>query len=284
MLALAPNQPLMRRFSEKETKTVTLIVGIICKDAIVLAAESETTAGNIKKHGTKKISVVEFLNGWALVGESGVAEYSNDAICRLKKVAAKTEITHDRTIADTVGNVVKEIRSRIISLHPQATPDEWQYFFCQTHNAFELTVGYYFENEPLLFRVPLHSATPAPETARPFSVSGVGGDLAFYLLKQSPLNAVPSHQAALIAAYVTHEVKNTISGCGGGTSLAVVSNGKRPEIISEPAVAKMGSEITRLVEMGNAQRLQSISEILKSTPMVYQSLDVVPGATLCDGV
>jgi hypothetical protein len=61
------------RRKPKKGKRVTLILGIICRDAIVLAADSQTTKGSAKQLGANKISVAEFGNGKAAVAESGSA-------------------------------------------------------------------------------------------------------------------------------------------------------------------------------------------------------------------
>ena len=51
---------------------VTLIVGIICRDAIVLAADSQNSYGSLKLPGTNKISKVTFRDKKEiLVAESG---------------------------------------------------------------------------------------------------------------------------------------------------------------------------------------------------------------------
>jgi 20S proteasome alpha/beta subunit len=250
---------------------VTLIVGIICKDAIVFGAESETTRGSAKQHGTEKISIIEFLNGYALVGEAGAATYSNIAVDSFKRKAAGREITDDRTIANAAKDAVLEFRNHMTSLHPGLSPTNWEDFFYQEQNDFELTLGYYFSGKAFLFKFRPMTAWPQPIAAE-FSTSGIGSDLAHYLLKDFPFGQISSHQATLIASYVVKEAKGSVAYCGGGTSLAVVSQGKRPEKISAEQANAMELQITNMVAMENRHRLQQLSEIVNLTKMEYQSL------------
>ena len=103
---------------------MTLIVGIICKDGIVLAADSQTTKGMAKQPGANKIRVIEFANGKALVAESGSASLSASVIDLFQGKAAGRKIENEMTIAKIAEESVREIRNSLTSLHPNNTsPD-----------------------------------------------------------------------------------------------------------------------------------------------------------------
>jgi hypothetical protein len=163
---------------------VTLIVGIICKDGIVLAADSQTTKGAAKQLGANKISVVEFENGKALVAESGSASLSVSAIQAFQRKAAGRKIEDDSTVATIAEEAVREIRSSLTSLNPNCnSPTEWQDFFWREANYFELMVAYYFGGKPHLYKLNPLWCIPVPATSH-FMTSGIAGDLANYILQE----------------------------------------------------------------------------------------------------
>ena len=249
---------------------MTQIIGIVCKDAIVFGAESETTSGAAKKHGTEKISIVNFLNGYAMIAEAGAEAWSNSTVESFRRKAAITKIVDDMTIANTAKESVLEIRNHIKSLHPDTSLAEWENFFYQDANNFELKVGYYFSGSPYIFKLHPFSAYPY-QNKREFVTSGIGGDLAHYLLKDFSFGQIPSHATTLIAAYVLKEVKGSTQYCGGATSIALVSDGNRPERMLPSEVDSMETQIEQMRLVENDNRLKKLNDLVDSTCMAYQT-------------
>jgi 20S proteasome alpha/beta subunit len=246
------------------------IIGIVCKDAIVFGAESETTRGSAKQHGTEKISIVNFPNGYAMIAEAGAEAWSNSAVESFRRKAAVTKIVDDMTIPNTVKESILEIRNHMKSLHPDTLLAEWENFFYQEANDFELTVGYYFSGTPHIFKFHPFSAYPYPNK-REFVTSGIGGDLAHYLLKDFSFGQIPAHATTLIAAYVLQEVKGSTQYCGGATSIALVSDGNRPEKMSASEVDSMEAQIAEMRLVENDNRLKKLNDLVDSTCMAYQA-------------
>lgn len=201
---------------------MTLIVGIICKDAIVLAADSQTTKGTAKQLGTNKISIVEFENGKALVAESGSTSLSISAIQTFQRKAKGKQIEDDLTIAKTAEEAVREINTSLTSLHPQCnSPIEWQNFFYQDINYFELMVAYYFDGKPHLYKLNPLWCIPVPATSY-FMTSGIAGDLANYILQEHTEPTMDSEFASVIAIKVIEDAIEYVEGCGSPPRVALI--------------------------------------------------------------
>jgi hypothetical protein len=86
----------------KRKSRVTIIIGIICKDAIVLASDSQTTSGGMKRTDTDKISSIKFATKPVLVAEAGNAGTSARALEILRGLARDIPIDDYRVPADQV--------------------------------------------------------------------------------------------------------------------------------------------------------------------------------------
>ena len=201
---------------------MTLIVGIICKDGIVLAADSQTTKGMAKQPGANKIRVIEFANGKALVAESGSASLSASVIDLFQGKAAGRKIENEMTIAKIAEESVREIRNSLTSLHPNNTsPTDWQNYFGEETNYFELMVAYYFGSKPRLYKLNPLWCIPVPATSY-FMTSGIAGDLANYILKEHTEPKMDSEFASVIAIKVVEDAIEYVEGCGSPPRVALI--------------------------------------------------------------
>src|SRR5437899_7246721 len=96
---------------------VTIIVGIACKNGIVLASDSETTCGFAKSRDTVKVHFIQFSNGMALLGESGNADIASRAIDQFQDYAKATALTDYRTAADVLQKALWKVRDELTTTH-----------------------------------------------------------------------------------------------------------------------------------------------------------------------
>src|SRR4051794_31680526 len=89
------------RFKPNPKRSKTIITGIICKDAIVLASDSQTTTDEGKRCKTKKLHSVAFRDSMCLVAESGNATLSGYFMELFRAAAADTTITGPRAVTET---------------------------------------------------------------------------------------------------------------------------------------------------------------------------------------
>lgn len=126
---------------------VTIIAGLICKDAIVLASDGQVTDSPSKLPDAKKITEVQFLNGKALIAESGSVALSNHAVQICRSKARQTDMqSADDIVAQTLQASVRQVRNEQVALYPKRkyTLEEWQKYF-RDENPCELMVAYYFK-------------------------------------------------------------------------------------------------------------------------------------------
>ena len=248
---------------------MTLIVGVVCKDAIVFGAESETTRGTSKYQSTKKISIVNFINGNAIVGEAGIQHLSSGVVDKFIEVASTTRIENEESIVKALEKSFREITARTIA--PRLGTKTCQDFYRQEQNCFEISLGFFWDGKPSIYILnPVYGI--AVKCRGRFSASGIGAELAQYLLKDSDFVKMDSRAATIEVASVVREVKTSVSGCGGTTEIVLVGNGNKPEKMSQAAIASLDEKIQFLSEKRRAERRQAIEETKQNISMEYQSL------------
>jgi 20S proteasome alpha/beta subunit len=222
---------------------MTLIIGIICQDAIVLASETQTTAGSYRILDTQKIHRIAFNNGEAILAESGVVDSASVVIQKIKKDALEVKITDEETIPNFIQSKVREFRSDAISLHPNAGLIEWQNFFYSDNNSFNLTFAYYHGEKPFLYNIEPAKAKASRLPGRHYSASGIGAELGTYLLREHSKPNMPYWQAAYVASHVVETVKDHVEGCGGKTQIGVIrSHGQMYEPIGGIDICLLGND------------------------------------------
>src|SRR5438477_1615303 len=125
-------------------KPMTIIVGLVCKDCIVMASDSQTTDGFSKRCDTEKISTVQFVNSQVLVAASGMSSLSNQAVAVFQKLAKGKTIEADKAddqVVEIARTALFEVRKAQYQIHVHDySLEQWQRFFRDDYPA-ELTVG-----------------------------------------------------------------------------------------------------------------------------------------------
>ena len=246
-------------------KPVSLITGIICKDGIVLAADSQTTKGTAKQLGANKISVVEFQDGKVLVAESGSAALSQRAIQVFQQKAFDRKMENAEMVAKVAEEAVREIRTSQTSLHPDCKlPEDWQDFFSKEINYFELMVAYYFEDEPCLYKFNPLWCIPIRATSY-FMTSGIASDLANYILSEHTEPRMKAGFASVIAVKVIEDAADYVEGCGRPARVAII----------RPPVALGTGEDVVVAALGQSAGLASKVSPFPKKPRVFRQEPVV---------
>lgn len=199
---------------------MTLIVGIICADGIVLAADSQTSKGDAKIPGTNKISEIDFLNGSAIIAEAGSSNLSNSVIDHLRRLAAITKIENEDTVVHTVVAAVRENRQNLTSLTPgNQSPQDWQDYFFREENYYELMFAYYHGKKPLLYKINPAWCIATPAVSH-FMTSGIAANLANYILTERTRHKMDSEYAAVVSIKTVEDAIDYVDGCGGPARVA----------------------------------------------------------------
>lgn len=245
---------------------MTLIVGLICKDSVILAGESETTRAVSKYQGTLKLHQVTFRNGHVMIGEAGSAYPAGVCIDYFQRLAKDTTIVSDATVADTLDGAYRDyVRA---SLSPPIGTAECQEFHQKDINNFEFVLGFYAGGKPFLYTFSSIFGI-AFKSSRRFEMVGIGGELAEYLIKDIPVFDFKSRAAANTLAYVVGEVKTSISGCGGETQMSIVSNESRPERLSTETISQMEGDLRGILNESKKEFAEQMRRMLEGSGMMY---------------
>jgi len=251
----------------KRKTAVTLIIGIVCKDAIVLAADSQTTKGTVKQSGTNKISEIKFTNGNALVAEAGSASLSNRVVELFKRSAATTDITDDSTIEKLLQKCLREVRHDLTSLHiGSVSPKEQQDYFLDESNYFEIMLAYYQGNKPRIYKFNPLWCIPSPAITY-FETSGIASELANYILREHTAPAMDKNLAAVIAIKTVKDAIEYVEGCGMPIRLALVHKPyrRRPyDVVPKKGLEHHTISVGERVYCGEAETVLSRVEISDS--------------------
>jgi hypothetical protein len=166
---------------------------------------------------------VPFRNGVALVGEAGSETVSNSALRRFRNAASETTIKDRETVLKTARQALREEFEELKTANG-ATDDD-------AVRRMILDVGYCdwllcapFErgNTIELHHLRSDRLTAMPVTNGRIAV-GIGSDLANYLLGRMIRPEFTVLDAAALASYIIHEVKENVSGCSGFTQVSIAA-------------------------------------------------------------
>lgn len=229
---------------------MTIAIGVICRDAVVVGADQEISLATTKIERRK----AHVLKRTALqIGLVGAGTY--DLINR-----AKQDIDshlQDRQSADdvraVVEAVVRKIDSDLISRDP--------------NHSVDLLIGIKTDTELKLLKVePRHNSAPSFVWVEDNEAIGYGYELAHYVLAQlygSPLT-LSSERGVIITAHALKVAKDRVQGCGGRSDIMMLKRGFHAYEVPEKD----------LVE--HERSAQRITEIMRPVMLALTDLDVRP--------
>src|SRR6267142_6580303 len=100
----------MNALRKKRENPVTLIVGIVCRDGIVMASDSQTTCASMKMLDAIKMEEVEHATGRALIGGAGAVISSSRAMEYI--VEHRSE---NKPLPDIAADAIKKTRDEFIT-------------------------------------------------------------------------------------------------------------------------------------------------------------------------
>src|ERR1051325_5664509 len=92
----------------RKKKPMTLIVGIVCKDEIIVATDTRTSYSTHSDDRSKKLRIIDYKYGKVLVAWSGYVAFSVDTVDVLAREAALLEPRHHRDIAGLAKRIIDE--------------------------------------------------------------------------------------------------------------------------------------------------------------------------------
>ncbi len=173
-------------FPKRKRPPVTIIIGIICKDCIVLASDSQTTysssVGAIQRLDTTKITPIEFANDTlALVAQSGETTLSGRAVEIMTDMAKGKSISDYRTVADIAQKAVRQVKEELKEQNLGCGMEALHEYISKESLHFELMIAHYHDEKPYIFTIDFALGIAAKKPHY-FTAIGCGSGIATYIL------------------------------------------------------------------------------------------------------
>ena len=206
---------------------MTIIVGIICKDNIVVGSDgqtSATTSQTAKRLDADKIAVVTLQDGTpALVAESGSSVITGRLIELMREDAKATKATDYRAPADCAERAVRKLKAELLIplLPADRTAEELQDIY-NSYAAALLIAYYHNKTEPFLFSIDFSVGIACREYK--YALLGCGYNVAELLAGWFDFSEMVFAQAVVTVAFMIGEVKKVDAFCGGPTNVKCIKS------------------------------------------------------------
>lgn len=194
---------------------MTIAVGILATDGVVIAADTQETVGSHKADESKILIANQGLErgkaGAMAVTGSGDAGYLDSLNQELCGAFLKKKTWQGATLLTKTKKIVREFHDDHIV--PYARFPE------HDRPQVNLVIGTQYEDRYGLWT----SEKSTLSISRKFGAVGLGRAYAQVMLKRfwAPMTAV---QAASLAAFVIFHVKNSVDGCGNQTQIVIIKD------------------------------------------------------------
>jgi 20S proteasome alpha/beta subunit len=248
--------------------SMSILIGIICPEAIVVAADSHATEKGMGTYSSvAKISVVEFWPGEeVLVAQAGLWSLTNRIIDTLRKKAVGTRITSAETVTKLLEDSIRESKMPL---------DKEQRDYV-TKNPPALMLAFYIGKAPCLYTVEVYGHGISVSASNHFATTGIGAYLANYLLGEFAEPKAHSDVAIATSIFVIKKVKENTKFCGGDTKIrrivpmyGFIDLDKqymgKSELIPQDFVNLAEKRILKMDEQTKKSRDKKVFQILRKT-------------------
>jgi 20S proteasome alpha/beta subunit len=226
-------------------RPVTIIVGIIARGDIVLASDSQTTAGTTKRTDTSKMALITFGDSKeAVVAQSGDYAFGSRVVETLEKLALSSELRDYRAPADLLQEAIRLAKEELTHINNWEHNRELEREYLQNNPA-SFLIAYHFGKNPYLY-----VADSVPGFARPertFACVGCGGTVAEFILSRLEPDTLDFAGAAAAAIYAVEEVKKVDAACGGPTKAAWLRRVEGTMIFDRGKLIKMVGLVAKAI-------------------------------------
>jgi 20S proteasome alpha/beta subunit len=246
---------------------VSIIIGIVCKEAIVLASDSQTTWGSQKRTDTQKIHPIKFKDaafpksGTELIANSGDASISQRVVEITQSICATQNYSTDyRQLAENTQKAAAQVRLEIMEPYRNfgTKPEDFESLFNQ--HSFSLLMASYRDFVPHLFALDFPPGIASLQ--KQYAAVGCGSNLAMFLLSWFDFSKMNLTQTVITAAFIIAEVKKADAYCSGDTQISYVRQSDESVSTFIPEVMlTMEKQIELGVRKYKGHWGQSISEI-----------------------
>lgn len=260
-----PRLPIPKWPKNTEKKAMSILIGIICPEAIFLAADSQITEpAQGTSESVNKISVVKFNWDEVLIAQAGPWNVTNRVVETIRRNAAGAKIASAEDVVKIVEDSIREVKQPLDAEQAQRLSE----------NPAELMYAFYANQKPHIYTVKIHGDGISNEATKNFVSTGIGAYLADYLLNEYSVLLIPLNIAIATAIFVIKKVKENTRYCGGDTIVNrlylhryTLESGD--ELISESArvvqdyVNEAEKELVKFDERTKSTRNEQVAEALR---------------------
>lgn len=212
---------------------MTIALGILADDGVVIAADTELSWGDARKTEGAKIAVLED-HGLAIAG-AGHGGYIDALSHDLQRTIARVKTNNLSVIARSLQSTLAKFHRDHVQPWRDPNLDVWMIVGLERAGKLALWVT-------------------EKTTLRPCICAAIGAGSAeaealftqFFGVRKRPTMDVVTARA--IAAYVAHVAKDRIPGCGKNTDIVLIGKGKA-EQLSRTDVLMLDDQINELIEL-----------------------------------
>ena len=187
---------------------MSILIGIICPDVIVIASDSQITESQMGTHSyMDKISVVNFLADQVLVAHAGHQTITKRVVEIMREKAKGIKISNAQIVTEIIEESVRESKSKL---------DDEQKEHVRIHGA-SLMLAFYALGKPHLYSIDVCGAGIANREENGYATAGIGSYLANYLLAEFAEPKALFGLAISTSILVMKKVKDNTLYCGGDT-------------------------------------------------------------------
>lgn len=257
-------RPPLRKYVGK--KSMSVLIGIICPEAIVLAADSQITNTRTGDFSyVDKISVVDFWpDDEVLVAQAGLWPLTNRVIQIMRKKAKGVKITSAEIVTGILEDSIREAKKPL---------DKDQKALVDQHQT-GLMLAFYVGKKPHIYTIDIYGCGFVNAEDKHYTTIGVV-DLAEFLLREYAAPKSHSDMAIASSIFAIKKVKDNNKFCGGDTTikriaplpvyqLDIQSKGKSEKIPQE-FVNLAEKRLVKFDEATKKSRDKRVYGILKKT-------------------
>jgi hypothetical protein len=214
---------------------VTIAIGILATDGVVIAADTQTGIPDYLKVGQGKVSITVSRADQAPMGHrsfaisgAGSAGYLKALHERMSHRTSESDVNFlafgslEETVSDSLKKFYRHHVVPFSCYPPNERPDFW------------LIMG--AQQGPFRFLWETEKNTLIQR--RDFATVGAGAMYARILLSRIYSHDMDYKTAALLAAYAVFHVKEHVDGCGHDTDIAILTEGL-PQFLDRPRVREL---------------------------------------------
>ena len=203
---------------------MTIIVGLVCRNSIVLANDSQQSRGDSKETTRFKIRAIEFKGrvDKILVAQAGTAETSTAIINNMAKLASSQSMGDENQVRALVRQAIRQERQRLRQHNLDCSMEELsRIIFAHGLNC-TLMTAFYASGRAFLDTYDFDTGLER-ERERWFRCIGIGETLANYILAELSEPDMDDRLGRVTAVHVIDKVIQNVRDCFEPIRIATIA-------------------------------------------------------------